>query len=154
MAYGSLERNRLEFTRMKVPYDYYKGHKTNYLSATEYTVESGLCASDTNDWQYGLDSTTTVDITVTGAGGLQTSSSEANDTWYGIYIIADSNGTNDPSVLLIPDGTAFSESGYDMKRRVGWIRNDGSGDFFESHMYMKGNTRHIIWKEGDPRELA
>jgi hypothetical protein len=75
--------------------------------------------------------TLTAVITTAGAGGLQTSSSEAANTWYQVCVIADSTATNPVAALLIPAGVAFSQSGYDKVRRVGWVRNNGSSNFFK-----------------------
>ncbi len=83
----------------------------------------------------------TAAITTTGAGGLQTSSFEAADTWYEIHVIADTTGANVPAALLIPTGTAFSESGYDVSTLVGWVRNNGSSDFISFDCFGKGNER-------------
>jgi len=86
-------------------------------------------------------------ITTSGAGGLQTGSTEAADTWYGVYIIGDTTNTNAVNTLLIPDGTSFSQSGYDVKRRVGWVKNNGSSNLLKFSQHGTGKARHIYYDE-------
>lgn len=74
----------------------------------------------------------TVDITVSGAGGLDTGS-EASSTWYYIWIIRNS-GTSDVSSLLSTASTVGGltlPSGYDQYALVSAVRNTGGGDFFD-----------------------
>lgn len=90
------------------------------------------------------------DIRVAGAGGLQTGQSEAANTWYQVLIIGDSSGTNAPAALLVPEGVGFSQSGYDIFRRVGYVRNDGSSNLLSFFQSGKGNQRTILYQETIP----
>lgn len=86
-------------------------------------------------------------ITVTGPGGLQTGSVEAANTWYKVLVIADSTGVNAVSALLVPEGTAFSQAGYDIFRRVGYVRNNGSSAFFKFGQGGASPVRFILYDE-------
>lgn len=77
----------------------------------------------------------TIDITASGANGLDTGS-EASDTWYSIWVIAKSDGT--VAGLLHAGGTGVIgdltfPSGYTYARRIGWVRNDGSSNFVKGY---------------------
>jgi len=109
------------------------GGKFTWTSVKALTIgvagEDTIFSDDTGVLIMSFNGTLSCDITVTGPGGLQTASSEVSDIWYGVYIIGDTTFSNTPKILLIPNGTAFSESGYDVKKRVAWVKNNGSGDF-------------------------
>lgn len=65
-------------------------------------------------------------------GGLDTGAgAEAADTWYFIYEIADSSGTNPVDVILSasPISPVSLPSGYDVFRKLGSVRNDSGSDF-------------------------
>lgn len=137
--------NLLNFSPAKI------GGKYVWTSSTAFTIGTAgkdtLFSDDTGVLIMKFNGTLTGDITNTGAGGLQTGSAEANDTWYGIYIIGDTTLANTPKLLLIPDGTAFSESGYDVKKLVSWVRNDNSSDFIHTKQVGTGIDRtHFILK--------
>lgn len=89
----------------------------------------------------------TADPTVAGAGGLQTGESEAADEWLSMNVIDDTTRVNSPAALLIPDGVAFLESGYDVIRRLGFLRNNGSSDFLKFRQFGSGRARWIEYDE-------
>ncbi|MDH5664735.1 MAG: hypothetical protein OEY10_00355 [Nitrosopumilus sp.] len=69
-----------------------------------------------------------VDLTVSGAGGLDTGS-EANSTQYYLYVIFGTSGSN---LLLSLSATAPTmPAGYTYKRRISSTYNDGSGDLLK-----------------------
>lgn len=116
-----------------------------WLSVSTIQVSAGSFRDDSDSALIVLDSNTVADITVTGAGGLQTGSSESADTWYGVYVIDDTTGLNSPNVLLIPEGTGFSETGYDVARLVSWGRNNASSDFYKFFAAGKGREIEYEW---------
>jgi hypothetical protein len=75
----------------------------------------------------------TIDITVSGANGLDTGS-EAADTWYSIWVIY--NPTIDTSAGLLSTSVTSPTmpSGYTKSRRVGWVKNDSFSNFEPFHM--------------------
>lgn len=76
----------------------------------------------------------TIAITTSGANGLDTGS-EAVSTWYAVYVIYNPSTSTIAGLLsadTTPPTTANAPtlpSGYTVWRHVGWVRNDGSGDF-------------------------
>lgn len=72
----------------------------------------------------------TADITVAGAGGLD-QGTESSAVWYAVLVIADSTGVTDPTLLLVSEtnwnaDTEIIPTGYDIQRRVGWVKNSSS----------------------------
>lgn len=111
------------------PTNYVDGLGLSYVGASQVQVALGRARSADDDFTIVLASAVIVDVTVIGAGGLDTGA-EAADTWYFVYVIADSTGTNPPTGLLSIDATSPTlPSGYDECRRVGSVRNNSSSDF-------------------------
>lgn len=67
----------------------------------------------------------TVDITASGANGLDTGT-EANSTWYHLWVI--SNGTTTASLMSLSATAPTLPSGYTYKGYVGAVYNDSGGD--------------------------
>jgi len=87
------------------------------------------------------------DITVAGAGGLDTGS-EAADTWYAVFVIGDTTQTNSPTLLLSTSVTAPTmPAGYDMKRLVWFVRNSSTSDLHRFMQTGKNATRICWWNE-------
>jgi len=79
----------------------------------------------------------TVNIGIPGANGLD-AGSEAANTWYSIWVI---RGVAATAGLLSTSATSPSmPAGYTKKRRVGWVRNDGSSNFLK--FYQIGDWWH------------
>lgn len=124
---------------------YINGLKLAYLTGTTMTVTAGRCgnSSNVNDISVGLplnvaatqtgtlpvaagSGTITINTAAHGAAGLDTGAM-ANNTFYAVYAIADSNGLNDGSALISANLTSpLLPSGYDMYFRIGYIKSDGS----------------------------
>jgi hypothetical protein len=124
---------------------YINGLRMAYASATTFTVSQGLCRNSTNvnDIIVGLplnvaatqtgelpvdagSGIVTVDITTHGAGGLDNGTIAAS-TFYAVHAIGDSFGNNEGSVVISTSVTdPLLPAGYDMFRRIGFIKTDGS----------------------------
>lgn len=68
----------------------------------------------------------TVDITQSGANGLDIGEEAAN-TWYSIWVIRGTSGT--AGLFSISPTSPSMPAGYTKKRRVGWVRNKSNSDF-------------------------
>lgn len=79
-----------------------------------------------------------IDITLSGAGGLDTGS-EANDTWY--YIHAYTDGTTTSGVLSLSATAPTLPSGFTMTNFLGAVRNNGSGNLYK--FYQQDNRVFI-----------
>ena len=102
-------------------------------AVTTGTIEAGAVLRDsTNEINITVASNLTFDITASGAGGLD-QGSEASSTWYAVLVIADTTGVLAPNALLVSAANYPSSivlpTGFDIRRRVGWVRNNSSSDF-------------------------
>lgn len=104
-------------------------------------IAAGQCRNSTNVNDITVASALAVDISNNGANGLDTGSA-ANSTFYAVYVIGDSSQYNDAAGLLSTSGTAPTlPFGYDMFRRVGWVKTDGSADLLEFRQRGAGKDR-------------
>lgn len=111
------------------------------------TGEESVLPDSTNTSVISFAGTLAADITVSGAGGLDTGS-EAASTWYAVHVIADSSATNSPAALLSTSATAPTlPGGYDLFRRVGWVRNDASSDFVPFYQAGTGLNRQVFYTD-------
>jgi hypothetical protein len=63
----------------------------------------------------------------TGNGGLDTGA-KANSTWYAVWLIARSDTGVVDALFSLSATAPTMPAGYDRKRRLGWVRTDGSGN--------------------------
>lgn len=123
------------------------GFRMETTSVTAGTVGAGQCEDSTDTERIKFTGTETFDITVSGVGGLDTGSETAN-TWYAVHVIADTNEVNASKVLLSLSSTAPTlPSGYDIFRRIGWLRNNASSDLYQKKQESSGSSRIIRYQE-------
>ena len=109
--------------RVETPQDFIQGLRLSWVSVTQVTIGAGRCADSNGRQLVRNTSSLTVDITASGAGGLDTGS-EAGSTWYAVYLIAGPTGI--AGLLSTSATTPTKPAGYSFARRIGWIRNDSS----------------------------
>lgn len=98
---------------------------------TIVTCSAGACRDSTNENDIIATSSMSADITTSGAGGLDTGT-VANSTFYAVHVIGDSTLYNDPTLMFSTSATSpVLPGGYDMFRRVGYVKTDGSADILE-----------------------
>ncbi len=125
---------------------HFDGMRLSHTSASVVTIGVGQCRDSTDSRFIVVDTPITADMTVSGAGGIQSGSSETADTWYEVRLIADINGVNAVDSLLTPAGTGLSlPTGYNSSRRVGMIRNDSSSNVIEFVQFGEGRQRRYHW---------
>ncbi len=108
--------------------------------------EASFVRDNLNNFTMRWDGALTADITVTGPGGLQTGETEAADEWLEVHVIDDTSGVNATALLLIPEGVAFSETGYDVNQRIHSVRNDGSSNLLDFGVTGKGRYRTVMYR--------
>lgn len=85
------------------------------------------------------------DLSLSGAGGLDTGS-EAASTPYALFVIADTDTENTPKAMFSLSGAAPTmPSGYDIFRLVDWVSNDGSSNILGFKMSGNGTTKELFY---------
>jgi hypothetical protein len=143
---------------------YVNGMRLAFVSTTTFTVSQGLCRNSTNvnDINIGLPlnvaatqtgelpvpaggGAVTVDITTTGAGGLDNGTLAAS-TFYAVHAIGDSTGNNAGSAIISTSLTApVLPGGYDMFRRIGFIKTDGASHVLPFRQEGLSTDRWMWW---------
>jgi hypothetical protein len=115
----------------------YVGLKCERASSTTVDVDAtSVILKDTSGNTYQADNVNlTMDITTSGANGLDTGS-EANSTWYNLWVIW--NGSTVAGLLSTSATSPTMPSGYTHKGLVGAILNNSSGNFED--MLQMGDT--------------
>lgn len=144
-----ITQDTLDALRGKLIFD----SQFSYLTSNTVLVPSGIFRDSTNVYTIRLASPMILNINVSGAGGLQTGSSQSSNTWYGAYVIGDTNGVNADNVLFIPEGVAFSQAGYDVIRSVGWVKNNAGADFFRFNTNGLGAAQEYLWDIDSQSEI-
>lgn len=123
---------------------YITGLKLSDATVSTKDISAGACRdiADTEDLVSA--GVLTPDITASGVNGLDTGS-ENNNTWYSVWIIGGAGNTI-ASLLSISSTSPTLPGTYTKMRRIGWIRNDGSSDFFSYFTQSSGVDREFYWR--------
>jgi hypothetical protein len=119
-----------------------------WTSVSTVTIGVGVCRDKTDSFTIRTTAPLLVNIAVAGAGGLDTGA-EAASTWYSVFVIASSTGAVPLAGLLSTggDNPTLLPAGYDIYRRVGYVRNNPSSDFREFVSYGQGPERSIQYRD-------
>lgn len=141
IAGGTGSANVIILTRL--PTDYIKNIGLTYNSASVVDIETGSCRDSTDQFNIVVTATLQANIAASGGGGLDTGA-EAADTWYAVHVIE--GPVTSPAGLLSLSSTAPTLPGtFNRFRHVGWVRNDGSSNFFRFSQLAMGSVRRYEW---------
>lgn len=129
--------------------DAVEGLGVTWLSTTQVRLETGQCRDDAGG-TIVVGSAITLDITTSGAGGLDTGS-EANSQLYHVWVCAGSSGVS--AVLSASESSPTLPSGYDAQKRRLWacVMNNSSGDISGVHVVGVGRQR-VVFIDYDPTD--
>jgi len=124
---------------------YVNGLQTRYLNSKVITLLPGAARDSTNVADITLSSDIIINGTMIGANGADFSPIVAN-TFYAVYVIGDSRGYQPTAGLLSflessINGPSPIPAGYDMFRRVGWIRTDSSANIVQFYQLGTDESR-------------
>ena len=120
----------------------------SFVSLSSVSIAPGGARSSDNTLNILVSAPLTVDLTVAGAGGLDTGV-EAPSTFYFVYVIADSTGVNPAAGLLsISSSSPTLPAGYDKFRRVGTVRNNAGSDIIDFLQHGSGFGREVFYDDG------
>lgn len=111
-----------------------------FVSLSQLEMTFGIARSDDNTADMLNPGTLAMDITTTGAGGRNVDTAEQANKWYSVNIIMNVDTGALAGFLINEDdvGGFTWPAGYTVKRRVGWYRNDASGNFRPLTYYGQG----------------
>jgi hypothetical protein len=129
-----------------LPTRYITGLGLRRVDNSHVEIATGACRDDADSFDVRAASLITVDVAASGVNGRD-AGSEAANTWYSVWIIADSNGVNPVAGLLSTSSTTPTlPAGYNKKRRLGWTRNNGSSNFMLwQQVIQSGNARKYLY---------
>lgn len=87
----------------------------------------------------------TASVAGTGINGLDSGVASAN-TWYSVWVI--SNGDSVASLLSLSSTSPTMPPGYVYRRRIGWIRTDGTANKYPLSFIQKGNRVQYVVSTG------
>jgi hypothetical protein len=122
-------------TLLELPTGYVRMARITWGSVSTATVGAvsvdSLMRDKDDTFDIRFSGTISLDITASGAGGLDTGA-EAADTWYYIHVIADSTGVNPVSAVFSASITSPTlPAGYDKSRRIGQLRNNSASNLLK-----------------------
>lgn len=146
-AFKNKINNLLDYTVVfEMIQNYIYNLQLEYVSATQITLKKGICRNDVNTDMIRLTSDQTLDITTSGANGLDTGV-EAVSTWYYVYVIKNNDGITIRGLLSTSPTNPTLPSGYEQKRLVGAIYNNSLGDIHKFYAYGNNNYREFLRDE-------
>lgn len=119
---------------------YCNGLGLTHVDDANVTLAAGAARDSSNTNDIVLDAAVTLNGATVGANGVDVTAFEASKL-YAVYVIGDSTGYESTAGLysLDTDQPALP-AGYDMYRRIGWVRTDGSSDLL------------VFWEFGNDQE--
>jgi hypothetical protein len=109
------------------------------------TIQAGRARNSSNENDIILTAAVTVSNLVNGINGLDTGTVAAS-TLYSLYLVGDSSLNNDPGVVLsLSASQPLLPVGYDMYRKIGYLRTDGTSDFLLGYWSGSSNERIFMY---------
>lgn len=109
------------------------------------TVQAGRARNSSNENDIILSAEVTVSNLVNGINGLDTGDVAAS-TLYSLYLVGDSTENNDPGVVLsLSASQPLLPVGYDMYRKIGYLRTDATSDFLLGYWSGSSNERTFVY---------
>lgn len=122
------------------------GCELTVTNVTTITVEIGevVCSNSGGTVKRFREntSTTTMVMTTSGVGGIDSGSSEKASTWYDLYAVADADATTFTAIAT-EQGTAPSDVTY--YRYIGSFYNDAGQDIDTFYFRGKGSDPVVMW---------
>lgn len=109
------------------------------------TIEAGQARNSTNENDIILSDQVTLNVDNNGINGLDTGSM-GNNLLYSLYAVGDSSFNSTPGVVLSLSATQpLLPVGYDMYRKIGYLRSDGTADFLPGYFSGSANERIFMY---------
>jgi len=121
------------------------GARLTYATTTSITIETGMCNDDTNAITLINLAPLTVNLAVSGVGGLDTGVVAANTTYH-VWLIYNPVANLRAGLFSLSDTTPILPAGYTYKRRLGGIRTTDASILYNFRMFGEGRERTVIYR--------
>lgn len=127
-----------------LPTDFIEGLRIHWNAEEEISIRKGSCRDSTDSADIIRTSTiSSLALFVSGVNGLDTGA-EAASTWYAVYLIGDTSGTEPvASVFSLSFVAPTLPAGYDVFRRIGAVRNNAASDIVKFTQTGVDKTRRM-----------
>lgn len=130
---------------LNAPYLNVQGLELAIASTTTLTMALGQARNSTNQADISLLAGVTINGAANGINALDTGSL-ANTTLYSIYAVGDSSANNVAGAVLSADASSpLMPVGYDMYRKIGYVRTDGAAHFLAGNWSGRSNDRTFTY---------
>jgi len=141
--------SQLSFTALPLTQGFILGLVVTDLATRSKTVTAGSCRDSTDNYNLELGVDTTIDLDVSGLGGLAPGIYPSN-IWYYVYIIGHTtkvNPTGTDTTQFAPPTAPVLPAGYDVFRFVGPMKTDPASNLYSYFTGGKSNVRFYEWRE-------
>lgn len=121
-----------------------EGFELARASNTTATLAAGSTRDSSNVQNIISLASVTINFSVVGANGIDTGTIGASKLYY-VFAIADSLGANTTAGLGSLSATPTLPVGYDIYRRVGWLRTGGSSTLLSFNQFGAGRLREYFY---------
>jgi hypothetical protein len=122
-----------------------QGLELAVASNTTMTMALGQARNSTNVSDIVLSAAVTINAANNGINGLDTGAL-ANVTLYSVYVVGDSSGNSASGAVLSASASApLMPVGYDMFRKIGYVRTDGAAHFLAGYWSGSSNERKFMY---------
>lgn len=138
-------KRKIKRRNLPLPPKHSDGFLISKNSNSQLIIGEGSCRSDDNEANIFVTSNLTLDLSVSGAGGLDTGA-EAIETWYHVWLIYNPTTETVSSLFSVSSTSPTLPSGYTKKRRIGIWYNDSLSDLREMGMvHSSGRIRRYTY---------
>lgn len=124
---------------------YAQGMELAVASDTTLTMASGHARDSSNVNDIVLSASVTINAATNGINGLDTGVLVLS-ALYAIYAVGDSSGNNASGACISANASQpLLPVGYDMYRRIGWVRTDASVHFLKGYWSGSSNQRLFVY---------
>lgn len=134
---------------VNLPFLYADRCSVGTTTPTTLQITPGQVRDDTNIYDLVVSSILTINAEIVGANGIDIDEL-ATDTWYAVFVIGDQYNFNSPAALISTSlSNPIMPDGYNVKRRIGWIKTDGSDHLIFCSHAGTGNERQYFWSTSE-----
>jgi len=134
---------------VNAPYLSVNGLEISIVSNSLATINAGRARNSTNESDIILNSTVTLNTANRGLNGIDTGVITVS-ILYSLYLIGDSSLNNEAGVILsFDDSSPLLPAGYDMFRKIGYLRSDNAAHLTLG--YFSGSSNERVFTYDSPQ---